>query len=274
LTAQVSTKLNRSHLVTGETALILPCLGRSERDVQARGPQFVTVEDSMSLVHRSEGVLAPAAPTLLSEPAIVARLAAATLGEKSRVPWLALVEDYDRIRDAIEAVVPGFAPFNARVSRERSDGFALPNAARSRVFQTATGKAHFTVHALPARTLAAGQFLLTTVRSHDQYNTTIYGLDDRYRGIKGGRRVVFIHADDLRELGAEPGAPLDLTSHFRGEARTAERFRAVPYDIPRGCLAAYFPEANVLVPLGQQAAGSGTPASKSLVVTLRRSAPW
>jgi len=272
LTVQVSTKLNRSHLVTGATALILPCLGRTERDVQAGGPQFVTVEDSMGLVHRSEGVLAPAAPMLLSEPAIVARLAAATLGEKSRVPWLALAENYDRIRDAIEAVVPGFAPFNARVARDRTDGgFALPNAARGRVFETTSGKAHFTVHELPSRALTAGQFLLTTVRSHDQYNTTIYGLDDRYRGIKGGRRVVFIHADDLRELGAQAGEELDLTSHFRGETRTAARFRAVPYEIPRGCLAAYFPEANVLVPLAQQAARSGTPASKSLVVTLRRS---
>jgi molybdopterin-dependent oxidoreductase alpha subunit len=271
LTAHVATKLNRSHLVTGETALILPCLGRSERDVQAGGPQFITVEDSMGLVHRSQGVLAPIADTLKSEPAIVAGLAAATLGETTPLPWRSLLANYDLIRDAIAHVVPGFTSFNARVRRE--GGFALPNGARERRFDTATGKAQFTVHELPRPRVENGQFLLTTVRSHDQYNTTIYGLDDRYRGIKGGRRVVFIHPDDLAALGAAAGDPLDLTSHFRGEMRTAARFRAVPYDIPRGCLAAYFPEANVLVPLGQKARGSNTPASKSIVVTLRRSAP-
>ncbi len=267
LTAHVSTKLNRAHLATGRQALILPCLGRSERDVQAAGPQFVTVEDSMSCVHRSQGVLAPAGPALRSEPAIVAGLAQAALGavgKRSRVRWSWLTEDYDRIRDDIAAVIPGFEDMNQRV--RAPDGFVLPNPVREGRFPTDGGRALFTVHAVPRPALAPGQLLLTTIRSHDQYNTTIYGLDDRYRGISGGRRVVFMNEDDIRALALAPGTIVDLTSRHRDETRVAPRFRVVAYPIPRGSAAAYFPEANALVPLSRFAPGSRTPASKSIVI--------
>jgi len=267
LTAHVSTKLNRAHLVTGREGLILPCLARSERDLRAAGPQFVTVEDSMGIVHRSAGVLPPASPELRSEPAIVAGLARATLGEAD-IPWTRFAEDYDRIREEIAAVIPGFEQMNARV--RAPSGFVLPNPARERRFHTASGRAQFTVHAVPRTRLAPGQVRLTTIRSHDQYNTTIYGLDDRYRGIRGGRRVVFLNEDDMRALGLEAGDLVDLESRFRGEVRRVERFKAVPYAIPRGSAAAYFPEANPLVPLDHVAAESGTPASKSIVVDIIR----
>ena len=267
LSVQVSTKLNRSHLVTGAEALILPCLGRTERDRQAGGEQFVSVENSMGIVHASKGVLAPVSEDLLSEPAIVARLAEATLGRDNPVDWDALVADYDRIRDAIAAVVPGFEGYNQRV---RSDiGFYLPNAARDGFFNTGTGKASFTVHPIPRHRLADGQFLMMTIRSHDQYNTTIYGLDDRYRGVKGARRVVFMNPEDAREAGFKEGDIVDLISHFHGEERTARRFVVVPYDLPRRCTATYFPEANALVPVDHTADRSNTPASKSVVITLR-----
>ena len=271
LTAHVSTKLNRAHLVPGRQALILPCLGRSERDVQAGGPQFVTVEDSMGVVHRSQGVLAPASTSLRSEPAIVAGLAQAVVGDLvPGVPWTWMVEDYDRVRDEIAVVIPGFEAMNARV--RAPGGFVLPNPVRKRRFDTEGGRALFTVHPVPRPRLGPRQLLLTTIRSHDQYNTTIYGLDDRYRGIKGGRRVVFVNEEDMRALALEAGAIVDLTSHYRGETRTAPRFKVVPYPIPRGSAAAYFPEANALVPLGQRAPGSRTPASKSVVVELSPSA--
>jgi molybdopterin-dependent oxidoreductase alpha subunit len=271
LTAHVATKLNRAHLATGREALLLPCLGRSERDDQASGPQFVTVEDSMGAVHRSQGVLRPAGPALRSEPAIVAGLAEAVLGARTRVRWSWLVEDYDRIRDDIAAVIPGFDDFNARVRAPA--GFVLPNPVRDLCFPTASGRAQFTVHPVPASRLGPGQLLLTTIRSHDQYNTTIYGLDDRYRGIRGGRRVVFMNEDDIRARALEPGMVVDLVSHHRGEVRTAARFVVVAYRIPRGSAAAYFPEANPLVPLGRFAPGSRTPASKSIVIEVVPSAP-
>jgi len=269
LTVHVATKLNRAHVVTGREALLLPCLGRSEKDLQAGGPQFVTVEDSMGAVHASQGVLRPAGDGLRSEPAIVAGLAQAVLGERSRVRWSWLVEDYDRIRDDIAAVIPDFEDFNARV--RSPGGFVLPNPVRELRFPTDSGRARFTVHPVPARGLAPGQLLLTTIRSHDQYNTTIYGLDDRYRGIRGGRRVVFMNEEDIRERALEPGMPVDLVSRFRGETRTVARFTVVAYPIPRGSAAAYFPEANPLVPLGRFAPGSRTPASKSIVIEVRRS---
>jgi anaerobic selenocysteine-containing dehydrogenase len=213
-------------------------------------------------------VLAPASPQLRSEPAIVAGLAAAVLGERSHVPWLELAADYDRIREHVAAVVPGFEDFNARV-RGRN-GFTLPNPARERRFEAAGGHARFTVHPLPVHQLRPGELLMTTIRSHDQYNTTIYGLDDRYRGISGGRRVVLLNPADMaaRELGA--GDLVDLHSHFADETRTARRFVVVPYTIPPGCAATYFPEANVLVPLGATAAKSNTPASKSVTITVTR----
>jgi molybdopterin-dependent oxidoreductase alpha subunit len=268
LTAHVSIKPNRAHLVAGEQALILPCLGRSERDAQASGEQFVSTENSMGVVQMSRGVLDPASPHLLSEPAIVAGLARATLGQRGTVDWEWLVADYDRIRDAIERVIPGFERYNERV--RQPGGFYLPNKARGREFLTASGKATFTVHPLPTAGLAPGQLMLTTVRSHDQFNTTIYGLNDRYRGIRGGRRVVFMNADDMRERGLEDGAVVNITSHYDGQRREARRLRVVEYDIPRGCAAAYFPEANVLVSAASVAEKSNTPASKSIAVSVER----
>jgi molybdopterin-dependent oxidoreductase alpha subunit len=270
LTVQVSTKLNRAHLHTGEIGLILPCLGRSERDVTAAGPQFVTVEDSMSTVHRSQGKLAPVSPDLRSEPAIVAALARATLGGRSQVPWRDLAADYDLIRDHIAAVVPGFQDFNRRV-RSR-DGFVLPNPVRERRFATPSGRARFVVHARPRLSPPPGHLVMMTIRSHDQFNTTIYGLEDRYRGIRGGRRVVLLNPDDIAALGRRPGEIVDLRSHHGGQTRLARRFAVVPYPIPRGCAATYFPEANPLVPLEAVAEKSNTPASKSVIISLEPSA--
>ncbi|MDT0424877.1 FdhF/YdeP family oxidoreductase [Streptomyces evansiae] len=270
LTVHVSTKLNRSHVVTGARALILPTLGRTERDVQAGGEQFVTVEDSMGMVHASRGRLAPASPALLSEPAIVARLARA-VRPASPLPWEEFAADYGRVRDRIARVVPGFEDFNARVAHP--GGFALPHAPRDeRRFPTATGKANFTAAPVEYPRLPAGRLLLQTLRSHDQYNTTIYGLDDRYRGITNGRRVVLVHPEDATALGYEDGAYADLVSEWRdGTERRAPRFRVVHYPTARGCAAAYYPETNVLVPLDATADTSNTPASKSLVVRLEPS---
>src|SRR5581483_10356693 len=202
LTAHVSTKLNRAHLICGEQALILPTLGRTEKDVQASGEQFVTVEDSMCVVSPSRGPLEPASEHLLSEPAIVARLARAVLGERASVDWQSLAADYDRIRDHISRVVPGFENFNERIRR---GAFYLPNAAREREFNTPTGRANFIVHPIPRHHLEPGQFLMMTIRSHDQFNTTIYGLDDRYRGIRRGRRVIFLNREDVKEAGLQAG---------------------------------------------------------------------
>ena len=259
LTVHVSTKLNRAHVITGKQALILPCLGHTDRDAQAKGNQFVSVKNSMGIVHTSRGNLEPPSDQLLSEPAIVSRLAVATLGNLTQVNWSHLVEDYDRIRDLIARVVPGCEDMNRRVRQK--GGFYLPNAARDGDYKTKTGKATFVVSAIESIPLEAGQFLLTTLRSHDQFNTTIYGLDDRYRGIVHGRRVVLINPHDMNERGWKAGELLDITSHFRNgdqndgkeELRVAPRFVVVPYEIPRHCVATYFPEANVLVPIGSVA---------------------
>ncbi|MDT0379943.1 FdhF/YdeP family oxidoreductase [Streptomyces sp. DSM 42041] len=268
LTVHVSTKLNRSHCVTGARALILPTLGRTERDNQAGGDQFVTVEDSMGKVHASRGRLDPADPALLSEPAIVCRLARRVLGDGSATPWEEFERDYARIRDRIARVVPGFEDFDARAARP--GGFTLPHAPRDeRRFPTATGRATFTSAPVEYPHVPEGRLLLQTLRSHDQYNTTVYGLDDRYRGITGGRRVVFLHPDDAAERGLPDGAYADLTSEWRdGVRRTAPGFRVVHYPTARGCAAAYYPETNVLVPLDATADVSNTPASKSVVVTV------
>ena len=266
LTAHVSTKLNRSHLVTGRTALILPCLGRSEVDSQRGGEQFVTVEDSMGVISSSRGRLEPASRHLLSEPAIVAGLAKAVLGPREPVDWDALAADYDLIRELIERVIPGFESFNARI---RTGPFYLPNSARdSRTFNTASGRAVFTRHDLPREELGPGEFVMMTIRSHDQFNTTVYGLDDRYRGIFNGRRVVFMNPDDMGELNLVQGQLVDLTGRFRGETRLAPRFMVAPYELPRRCAATYFPEANVLVPVDSVAEISNTPVSKSVVITI------
>ena len=264
LTVQVSTKLNRGHLVTGRQAVILPCLGRSERDLQAAGPQLVSCENSMGVVQSSQGNQAPASEHLRSEPAIVAGLARAVLRDRGGVPWQSLVEDYDRIRALIERVIPGFKRYNERV--RRPGGFYLPNPPREGQFSTRSGKANFTIHPLPENRLEPGQLLMTTIRSHDQFNTTIYGLEDRYRGIHHGRRVVFLNAGDIADLGLAAGQAVDLTSYFRGQTRVARHFLVVPYDIPRRCAATYFPETNVLVPLDSVAEMSNTPTSKSVII--------
>jgi molybdopterin-dependent oxidoreductase alpha subunit len=269
LTVQIATKLNRGHLITGRQALILPCLGRTERDVQAGGEQLVSVEDTTGVVHASRGVLAPASPQLRSEPAIVAGIAAAALRGRTTVDWLDLTGDYDRIRQHIERVVPGFSQYNRRV--RQPGGFYLPNGPREGIFPTASKRARFSVHPAPRRPLAVDQLLLTTLRSHDQFNTTIYGENDRYRGITGGRRVVFLNGDDIQSLGLAAGQWVDLVSHHDGQQRRAERFRVVPYEIPRGCAAAYYPETNVLVPLDSVADISNTPTSKGIVVRLEPS---
>jgi molybdopterin-dependent oxidoreductase alpha subunit len=269
LTVNVSTKLNRAHLITGERALILPCLGRTERDVQASGEQFVSVEDTMGVVHASRGAIEPASEHLRSEVAIVAGIARATLEGRSNVDWVSLAADYDRIRQHIEHVVPGFYQYNRRV--REPGGFYLPNAAREGVFKTPSGRARFTVHAIPTHDLSGGQLLLTTIRSHDQFNTTIYGEGDRYRGVYDGRRVIFLNEEDMRERGLAARQWVDITSHFGSERRRAERFAVVPYPIARGSAAAYFPETNVLVPIGDVAKGSGQPASKSIRITLQPS---
>ncbi len=276
LTVHVTTKLNRSHLVHGRDALILPCLGRTEIDIQEGGPQSVSVEDSMSMVHLSAGINPPASPELLSEPAIVARLAEATLGARSAIRWRWLVADYDRIRDLIAQVFEDFADFNTRV--RVPGGFRLSNTARDRVWDTPEGRAVFKVHAVPtdnpihrARRQRPEQlvFTLATTRSHDQYNTTIYGLDDRYRGVFGERRVLFINAADIADLGLQAGAWVDLESLGEdGVRRQAKRFLLVEYNIPRGCLAAYYPETNGLVPLSSFADEARTPTSKSIPVVV------
>ncbi len=269
LTAHVSTKLNRSHVVTSaeQTVLILPCLGRTERDVQAAGEQFVTVEDSMSNVHASRGRLDPASPQLLSEVAIVCALARAVLPD-SAVPWESYAQDYRSVRALIEQTVPGFADFEAKVRTPA--GFTLPHPPRdSRSFPTPDGTARFTTSPIQLLEVPEGRLLLQTVRSHDQYNTTIYGLDDRYRGVKAGRRVVFVNPDDLAELGLTDGAMVDLISEWADGERRAPAFRVIAYPTVRGCAATYFPEANVLVPLDSTATGSNTPTSKQIIVRLQ-----
>jgi molybdopterin-dependent oxidoreductase alpha subunit len=265
LTVQVSTKLNRSHLVHGREALILPCLGRTEIDLQAGGPQAVTVEDSMSMVHLSSGMNAPAAPTLKSEPAIVAGIAAATL-PSSRTRWAWLVEDYDRIRALIARAIAGFDDFNLRV--QRPGGFHLRHPAREREFPTATGRARLIAHPLDGEGADGALLQLMTIRSHDQYNTTVYGLDDRYRGVKGYRRVCFISRADLERLDFEAGQRVDITSVWHDGEREARDFLLVEYDIPPGCLASYFPETNTLVPIDSFAERARTPTSKSIAVRL------
>jgi molybdopterin-dependent oxidoreductase alpha subunit len=270
LTVQISTKLNRAHLVTGEEAIILPCLGRTETDLQAGGEQFVTVENSMGIVHGSRGRQHPASEHLRSEPAIVAELARAVLGDGDAIDWAGLSADYDRIRDLIESVVPGFEDYNRRV--RGPDGFTLPNVVRDGGFGTPDGRGRFTVHPLPELEVGPGRYLMMTIRSHDQFNTTIYGLDDRYRGIRNERRVVMLNPRDMEAAGLREGEVVDLTSHFRGEERTVRRFIVVGYPIPRGCAATYFPEANPLVPIDSVAEGSNTPTSKSVVISVAPSA--
>ncbi len=265
LTAFISTKLNRNHLVTGQTSVIMPCMGRTEVDVQASGPQFTTVEDTLGVVSSSRGVLTPVSEHVKSEVAIIAGLAAATVSGKGDVNWMNFL-DYDQIRDRASRVVAGFENFNERV--RVPGGFYAPVAAKQRRFDTGTGKANFTVNPIRPIELDANQYLMMTIRSHDQFNTTIYGLDDRYRGIHGGRRVIFMNRDDVADAGLKDRQLVDLTSHFQGQRRTIRDFSVIPYDIPRRCTATYYPETNPLVALGSVAEISNTPASKSIVISI------
>lgn len=271
LTVFISTKLNRSHLVPGKASLILPTLGRTEEDMQVSGRQFVTVEDSFSMVHASEGIGKPIADTQRSETAIVASIADAVLG-RSKLDWLALADDYNLIRDHIAATLPGFKDFNQRC--EEPGGFYLGNAAAELRFNTPSGKAEFSHAPLPDSLWQGVEapFTLQTLRSHDQYNTTIYGLDDRYRGVYGQREILFIHPDDMGELGLNDGDKVDIETIWHdGITRKVSGFKLVAYDIPRGNLAAYYPETNPLVPLGSIGDGTGTPTSKSVPVKITRS---
>jgi molybdopterin-dependent oxidoreductase alpha subunit len=271
LTAHVSTKLNRSHLITGERALILPCLGRTEQDIQSTGKQFLTIEDSMGIINPTQGFLPPASPDLLSDVAIIANLAHATLGSRTTTNWLGFAADYNLIRDAISRVIPGFENFGARLAKEKF--FYLPNGAKHRVFKTSSGKAKLSVCPIPKHDLKPDEFILTTVRSHDQFNSTIYGLNDRYRGVFGGRRVLFLNPLDMEARNLQAGQIVDIYSHFEGEVRKAPRFAVVPYAIARRSAAAYYPETNVLIPVRSVAAKSNQPAAKSIRITLTPADP-
>ncbi|MFJ5861234.1 FdhF/YdeP family oxidoreductase [Pseudarthrobacter sp. NPDC092439] len=266
LTVHISTKPNRSHIVHGRTSLILPTLGRTDKDDKhPKGAQFLSVEDSMSVVHSTQGRLTPVSDHLLAEPVIVARMAEATFGPEHSVDWRGMAEDYDVIRDHIARVLPGFEDFNARIRTK--NGFVLPNPPRdTRSFATDIGRGRFTVSPLEYLTPPKGHLVLQTIRSHDQYNTTFYGLDDRYRGISGGRRVILIHPEDLAEQGFKDRDLVDVVSTFQGVDRRADKFRLVAYPTAKGCAAAYFPEANALVHKENVARVSNTPGFKAMFV--------
>ena len=267
LTVHVSTKLNRSHLVHGKTALILPCLGRTDKDIQNNNEQFVSCENSMGVVQSSQGILNPPAASLLSEVKIVAELANATL-DNSHIDWTGMANNYDNIRSAIEKVIPGFKDYNERV--RKPGGFYLPNGVRERNFKTDTGKAKFSVVDIPSHQEKNDEFIMMTVRSHDQYNTTIYGLNDRYRGIYNERRVVLMNEKDMLELGLKKLDVVNLTSKFNGQMRRADKFLVIPYPIPSKNVATYFPEANPLVPIDSFAKKSLTPTSKRVIIKIEK----
>ena len=268
LTVQISTKLNRSHLVTGKTALILPTLGRSEKDGAGGEQDFLTVENSMGQVRRSRGILRPASQELKSEPRIIADLAATCLGEDHPVPWREFGSDYAKVRLAIDRVAKGFRDTSRR---SEGTGYYLPNNVRELDFSSLPGgKAQITCNPLPGHELAPDELLLMTIRSHDQFNTTIYGMDDRYRGIYNERRVVLMHPEDMAERGLEPREVVRLNSTYDGKIREVQNFLAIPYKIPKGCAAAYFPETNPLVPNDRFAEGSQTPISKSVRIRVAR----
>ncbi|MBU3821665.1 FdhF/YdeP family oxidoreductase [Flavobacteriaceae bacterium XHP0103] len=266
LTVHVSTKLNRSHLVTGKEALILPTLGRSEKDHQKSGVQVQSVENSMGIVSSTKGVLEPCSKDLLSEVAIVCGVAQATLKDRTKIHWLAYQDDYNLVRNDIEEVIDGFQDYNKRLNKP--SGFYLPNGARERNFKTKTGKAHFTINKLPNWTLKDDELIMMTIRSHDQFNTTIYGLNDRYRGVFNERRVIFMNRHDMKNRNLQEQQVVNIQSEFKGVIRKASNFKVVGYDIPKNCCATYFPETNILVPIDSFAHTAKTPASKSIVVTV------
>lgn len=267
LTVHVSTKLNRSHLVHGQEALILPCLGRSDKDMRGDESRFVSCENSMGVIQLSRGVLTPISEHLLSEPEIVCRLAKATLGTRSKLSWDKYAADYDLIRNDIERTIPGFADYNERV--RQPGGFYLPNCNRSGAFDTPSGKAHFHIAAPETPALKPGELMMMTIRSHDQFNTTVYGLNDRYRGIYNERRVILMNSKDIQERGLQNGDLVDLHNHFDGIERVAHQFVVVEYPIPEQCTATYFPETNVLVPITSVAEKSNTPTSKMVILTVK-----
>ncbi|RED44924.1 FdhF/YdeP family oxidoreductase [Seonamhaeicola aphaedonensis] len=264
LTVHVSTKLNRSHLVTGKEALILPCLGRAEKDYQKTGIQLQSVENSMGVVSSTKGILEPCSKNIISEVSVVCGIANATLKERTKINWLAYKDDYSLVRNDIEEVVDGFADYNKRL--KQPSGFYLPNGARIREFKTKSGKAHFTINKLPEWKLKKDELIMMTVRSHDQFNTTIYGLNDRYRGIFNERRVIMMNREDMKERGIRDLQVVNLHSEYHGVVRRANKFKVVGYDIPKKCCATYFPETNVLVPLSSYAHTAKTPASKSIII--------
>ncbi|WOD43101.1 FdhF/YdeP family oxidoreductase [Hwangdonia lutea] len=266
LTVHVSTKLNRSHLVTGKEALILPCLGRSEKDYQKTGVQTQSVENSMGIVSSTRGILEPCSKALLSEVAVVCGIAHATLKERSKIDWLKYKDDYNLVRDDIQEVVEGFDDYNKRL--KNPSGFYLPNGARIRKFKTKTGKAQFSINKLPNWKLKNDELIMMTIRSHDQFNTTIYGLNDRYRGVYNERRIIFMNRDDMKIRGLHEQQVVNLKSKFNGVTRVANKFKVIGYDIPKNCCATYFPETNVLVPLDSFAHTAKTPASKSVIITV------
>jgi formate dehydrogenase major subunit len=269
MTVHISTKLNRSHLVCGETALILPTKGRTEKDIQASGPQWISVEDSTCCVHSSRGPLEPASPQLKSEVEIICRIAEATVGDRHNIAWQAMREDYSVIRTHISRVVPGCESYEVNV--HRPGGFVMPHPPRdSRTFETKSGKAEFVASPIDVLQVPDRHLVLQTLRSHDQFNTTIYGLSDRYRGIEGGRKVIFVHADDITHLGLANGDVVDIVTHWDDDdrERIVRGFRIVEYDTPRGSAAAYYPETNPLIPLDSTALASNTPTSKSIIVKL------
>lgn len=267
LTVHVSTKLNRSHLVHGKEALILPCLGRTDKDEHDGNVQFVSCENSMGVVQMSKGILKPVSDDLLSEPVIVCRLAKATL-KKSVIDWDKFEKNYDNIRDDIEKVISGFNNYNKRVRIK--GGFYLPNGCRTREFDTLNKKANFTITDLYFPQISDDEFIMMTIRSHDQFNTTIYGYDDRYRGVYNERRVVFMNAVDIADANLKPGEAVDLYSIYDQVEREARNFIVVEYDIPKRCIATYYPEANVLVPIGSVSDNSNQPTSKSVIVKIRK----
>lgn len=268
LTVHVSTKLNRSHLVTGKEALILPCLGRSEKDYQKTGVQVQSVENSMGIVSSTRGVLEPCSDKILSEVAVVCNIAKATLQNRTKINWEKYTNDYNLVREDIQDVVSGFEDYNSRL--KQPSGFYLPNGPRNKQFKTKTGKANFSINKLPKWKLKDAEFIMMTIRSHDQFNTTIYGLNDRYRGIYNERRIILMNSEDIKQHNLKAYQVVNIKSEFNGVVRQAKNFKIIPYNIPSRCCATYFPEANVLVAIDNYAHTAKTPASKSVIVTVGR----
>jgi molybdopterin-dependent oxidoreductase alpha subunit len=268
LTVHVSTKLNRSHLVHGKEALILPCLGRTDKDILNGEQQFISCENSMGVVQQSKGNLTPISEELLSEPVIVCRLAKAVLGNRTKINWDKYLQHYDQIRNDIERCIPGFTNYNSQV--RKPGGFYLPNCNREGNFDTGSKKAKFNIAQFKPSSLAADELMMMTIRSHDQFNTTIYGLNDRYRGIYNERRVILMNQQDIQERNLQNGDVVDLYNNEDGVERIARKFIVVPYPIPRNCSATYYPETNVLVPINSVAEKSNTPVSKQIIIKIKK----